>query len=79
MSDDRNDKPRKLIVQHKNHNYNTRKPVYIHEDDLTEDQTYKLIESDNFCMIPWIHLHGFPDGRAYPCCLADSQLPVGNF
>jgi len=68
-----------MSKQHKNHNYNTLNPVYINEDQLTTDQKYKLTESKTFCMIPWIHLHGFPDGRAYPCCLADSQLPVGNF
>jgi len=30
-------------------------------------------------MIPWIHLHAFPDGRAYPCCLGDDRHPVGSF
>jgi sulfatase maturation enzyme AslB (radical SAM superfamily) len=29
-------------------------------------------------MIPWIHLHAWPDGRAYPCCLAKAEHPVGN-
>jgi len=29
-------------------------------------------------MLPWIHLHGWPDGRAYPCCLARAPHPVGN-
>ena len=69
---------KKLTVHHKNHNYNTRKPVYIHEDDLTKSQTYKLIESKHFCMIPWTHMHGIPDGRAYPCCLGEMHLPIGN-
>jgi len=30
-------------------------------------------------MLPWIHLHAWPDGRAYPCCLGNAQHPVGNF
>lgn len=67
------------MTQHKNHNYNTRKPVYIKEDDLTAEQTRKLTESETFCMIPWIHMHGIPDGRAYPCCLGEMHLPIGNF
>jgi MoaA/NifB/PqqE/SkfB family radical SAM enzyme len=29
-------------------------------------------------MIPWIHMHGIPDGRAYPCCLGEMHLPIGN-
>ena len=64
---------------YKNHNYHTRKPVYISEDDLRTDQLSRLVDSDTFCMIPWIHMHGFPDGRAYPCCLGEMDHPIGNF
>jgi radical SAM protein with 4Fe4S-binding SPASM domain len=64
---------------YKNHHYHTRKPVYISEDDLRPDQLDRLTKSDVFCMIPWIHMHGFPDGRAYPCCLGDDRHPIGNF
>ena len=64
---------------YKNHYYQTRKPVYISEDDLRPDQLDRLTKSDVFCMIPWIHMHAFPDGRAYPCCLGDDQHPIGNF
>ena len=64
---------------YKNHNYHTRKPVYISEDDLRADQLARLVDSDTFCMIPWVHMHGFPDGRAYPCCLGEMDYPIGNF
>jgi radical SAM protein with 4Fe4S-binding SPASM domain len=64
---------------YKNHNYHTRKPVYIDEADLRPDQSDRLTKSDVFCMIPWIHMHAFPDGRAYPCCLGDDKYPIGNF
>jgi len=64
---------------YKNHHYHTRKPVYISEDKLRSDQLHRLVDSDYFCMIPWIHMHAFPDGRAYPCCLGDDQHPIGNF
>jgi organic radical activating enzyme len=37
------------------------------------------MESDTFCMLPWIHLHAWPDGRAYPCCLGRAEHPVGSF
>jgi sulfatase maturation enzyme AslB (radical SAM superfamily) len=60
------------------YNWKDRIPNYIKLDDLTEDQRYKLMESDNFCMLPWIHLHAWPDGRAYPCCLGKAAHPVGN-
>lgn len=63
---------------YKNYNYNDRKPVYINESELRSDQLERLTESKVFCLIPWIHLHAFPDGRAYPCCLSDMNLPIGN-
>jgi radical SAM protein with 4Fe4S-binding SPASM domain len=73
MSDKATDK------YYENHHYHTRKPVYISEDDLRPDQSDRLTKSDVFCMIPWIHMHAFPDGRAYPCCLGDDRYPIGNF
>ena len=60
------------------YNWKDRVPTYIKIQDLTEQQQHRLMHSENFCMIPWIHLHGWPDGRAYPCCLAKAEHPVGN-
>jgi organic radical activating enzyme len=62
----------------KNYNWKNRIPVYINTNDLTKEQQFRLIESDRFCMLPWIHLHAWPDGRAYPCCLANAKHPVGD-
>ena len=58
--------------------YNERAPYFIDKDQLTEEQLTRLTKSDNFCMMPWVHMHAFPDGRAYPCCLADYWHPVGD-
>ena len=68
----------KLDDYYQGYNYGARKPVYIKEEDLRKDQLDRLIKSDHFCMIPWIHMHAFPDGRAFPCCLSEPQHPVGN-
>ena len=73
MSDKATDK------YYENHHYHTRKPVYVSEDDLRPDQLDRLTKSEVFCMIPWIHMHAFPDGRAYPCCLGDDRHPIGDF
>lgn len=62
----------------KDYNWKDREPVFIKIEDLTKQQKHRLVESDHFCMIPWIHLHGWPDGRAYPCCLGEDAHPVGN-
>ena len=60
------------------YDYNARRPVGIDPVDLREDQIKRLTESSVFCMLPWLHLHGFPTGEAYPCCLSDPALPIGN-
>jgi radical SAM protein with 4Fe4S-binding SPASM domain len=58
--------------------YNERSPYFVERDKLTEKQLQLLTESNTFCMLPWVHMHAFPDGRAYPCCLADYWHPVGD-
>jgi len=60
------------------YNWQDRVPNYISLDQLSEQQRYRLIDSETFCMLPWIHLHAWPDGRAYPCCLGKGEYPVGN-
>lgn len=45
---------------------------------MSNDQKYKLTQSKTFCMLPWMHMHAFPDGRAYPCCLSEYWHPVGD-
>jgi MoaA/NifB/PqqE/SkfB family radical SAM enzyme len=46
--------------------------------DLTEREEFLLKESKTFCIYPWIHLHAYPTGEAYPCCHAEMNYPVGN-
>lgn len=58
--------------------YNERSPYFIEREQLTDAQWQLLTESKTFCMLPWTHMHAFPDGRAYPCCLADYWHPVGD-
>jgi radical SAM protein with 4Fe4S-binding SPASM domain len=37
-----------------------------------------LTENKAFCILPWIHMHVWPNGNAMPCCVADSDQPFGN-
>jgi MoaA/NifB/PqqE/SkfB family radical SAM enzyme len=46
--------------------------------ELTEREEFLLKESRTFCIYPWIHLHAYPTGEAYPCCHAEMAYPVGN-
>ena len=58
--------------------YGAKEPEKLKIKDMTAKQQELLIKSDNFCMLPWMHLHAYPDGRAYPCCFAFDPYPVGN-
>jgi len=58
--------------------YNKKSPYFVEKESLTNRQWNQLTESKTFCMMPWVHMHAFPDGRAYPCCLADYWHPVGD-
>ena len=42
------------------------------------DKDYALKESKRFCMLPWTHLHSWPDGRVLPCCMAPMDEILGN-
>jgi MoaA/NifB/PqqE/SkfB family radical SAM enzyme len=46
--------------------------------ELTEREEFLLKDSKRFCIYPWIHLHAYPTGEAYPCCHAEMAYPVGN-
>ena len=34
--------------------------------------------SKTFCILPWLHLHTWPNGNVYPCCVTDATEEVGN-
>ena len=34
--------------------------------------------SPSMCMLPWVHLHTWPNGNAYPCCLTPMEHVSGN-
>ena len=60
------------------YDYGAKEPEKLKIKDMTPKQKELLIDSKTFCMMPWLHLHAFPDGRAYPCCFALDQYPVGD-
>ena len=58
--------------------YGAKEPEKLKIKDMTPREKELLIDSETFCILPWMHLHAFPDGRAYPCCFALDKLHVGN-
>ena len=60
------------------YNYNSSDPIAISLKQLTDREKHLLTESKTFCMYPWIHLHSYPTGDAYPCCHAEMPEKLGN-
>lgn len=38
----------------------------------------KIKDNKTFCLAPWLSIHTWPDGKTFPCCLWDSNDPIGN-
>ena len=61
------------------YNYNSTTPIKLGKDQATDREWFLLTESKTFCIYPWIHLHAYPTGEAWPCCHAEmKQGPVGS-
>jgi radical SAM protein with 4Fe4S-binding SPASM domain len=59
--------------------YNSSDPLRVKLEDVSDRERYLLTESKTFCIYPWIHLHAYPTGEAYPCCHAEMGVGVvGN-
>ena len=37
-----------------------------------------MTTSNTFCVLPWIHMHIWPNGSVYPCCMSDTSQSLGN-
>jgi len=55
-----------------------KEPDKLKFSEMSDKQVELLSTSETFCMLPWMHLHAFPDGRAYPCCFSQDKYPVGD-
>jgi organic radical activating enzyme len=58
--------------------YGSANPIKISLNDISEHDRFLLSESKNFCIYPWIHMHAWPTGEAYPCCHATHSPVYGN-
>jgi MoaA/NifB/PqqE/SkfB family radical SAM enzyme len=65
-------------TKRKQYDYAGVNPLRLDVADISEQKRFLLTESKTFCIYPWIHLHAYPTGQAYPCCMADMKYPVGN-
>jgi MoaA/NifB/PqqE/SkfB family radical SAM enzyme len=59
--------------------YNYNSTDLVRPTELTQREEFLLKDSKTFCIYPWIHLHAYPTGEAYPCCHAEMKPGVvGN-
>lgn len=58
--------------------YGSANPIKINLKDVSEHDKFLLSESKNFCIYPWIHMHAWPTGEAYPCCHATQHPKYGD-
>lgn len=68
----------KKTVRTKKYDYASVDPLRLDVTDISERKRFLLTESKTFCMYPWIHIHAYPNGQAYPCCMSDMRYSVGN-
>ena len=59
-------------------NYEDKLPNKIKLSELTDLEKLHLTGNKYFCMLPWTHLHAYPNGDAYPCCLASHKHAIGS-
>jgi organic radical activating enzyme len=59
--------------------YNYNSTDLVRPTELSKREQFLLKDSKTFCIYPWIHLHAYPTGEAYPCCHAEMGVgQVGN-
>ena len=58
--------------------YNTTLPLTVDVDQLSGQEKELLMKSKSFCIYPWIHLHAYPTGETYPCCIGDMNYSLGS-
>jgi len=59
--------------------YNYNSSDLVRPVELTEREEFLLKKSKTFCIYPWIHVHAYPTGEAYPCCHAEMGVGrIGN-
>ena len=59
-------------------NYKSKMGTKVDKNALSDREKFLLNDSKYFCVMPWTHLHAYPNGAAYPCCLAKHEYPIGS-
>ena len=66
----------KIITSRQSTLYKYNSSDLVRTTKLSDREQFLLAESKTFCIYPWVHLHAYPTGEAYPCCHA--EMGVGQ-
>jgi organic radical activating enzyme len=58
--------------------YGSANPLKINLNQLNNREKFLLEDSEKFCIYPWNHLHAWPTGQAFPCCMSSPNGQVGD-
>lgn len=58
--------------------YGSSNPLKIDINSVSDRERFLLTQSRTFCIYPWIHMHAWPTGEAYPCCHAKPRPSFGD-
>ena len=58
--------------------YGSANPLKINLNHLSPREQFLLTDSKKFCIYPWTHLHAWPTGQAFPCCMSEFTGQVGD-
>jgi len=74
----------KIHIDHHPHSkkeiyeYGSANPLKINLNEVSKKERFLLEESKTFCMYPWIHMHAWPTGEAFPCCMSEHDGKLGD-
>lgn len=66
------------VSQREIYQYGSFNPIKIDLKQLSQREQFLLAESKNFCIYPWTHVHTWPTGQVFPCCMSEPAGQIGN-
>jgi sulfatase maturation enzyme AslB (radical SAM superfamily) len=66
------------VSQKEIYQYGSLNPVKIDLQQLSEREKFLLTDSKVFCIYPWTHMHAWPTGQAFPCCMSEPAGQIGD-
>lgn len=66
------------VSQKEIYQYGSLNPIKINLQQLSEREQFLLSDSKFFCIYPWTHIHAWPTGQAFPCCMSEPAGQIGD-